>query len=134
MTRWPGQVMALVAVTVVVGIAVYALREEYESRHVPNDPRSRVEVVIDTNQRGGADDQPLELMTESLVTICYLDVDAVLVDGSFGPVGGSEHFRFVLQPSLDDSDREQLDGCLEDWTVENLQAEVVSFNELEPAG
>ena len=131
MTRWPAQLMVLAVVTVAAGVAIYFLREKYESRHVPNDPESRVEVVIDTDQRGGADDQPLEAMTESLVTICYLDVDALLVPDSLEARGDGQ-FRFVLQPSLDDSDREQLDGCLEDWTVENLRAHVLEFNELEP--
>jgi hypothetical protein len=40
---------------------------------------------------------------------------------------GDGRFRAVFQPALDESDSKQLRGCLEDWTIDSLRAEVVSL-------
>jgi hypothetical protein len=33
----------------------------------------------------------------------------------------------VLQPALDETNRKQLRGCLEDWTIDSVRADVVSL-------
>ncbi len=114
------------AVGLSVGVlGVFALREATLSTHGPVDPDSRVEIVIDARTRHREFGQTRPEMVEALLLACRLEVSSDLV----GPVRseGDGRFRAVLQPALDETNEKQLRGCLEDWTLDSLRADVVSI-------
>jgi hypothetical protein len=115
----------------VVGLAagvlgVWAMREATLSTHGPVDPSSQVELVVQARTRGsGERGLTLELMVDALLHTCRLEISSDISD----PIRneGNGRFRTVLKPSLDQTDRRQLRGCIEDWTIDHLLAEVVAF-------
>jgi hypothetical protein len=121
----PAQVV-LGAAGIAVGVlGVFALREATLSTHSAVDPDSRVELVLDARTRHREAGQTLPEMVEALVLTCRLEVSSDLV-GTIR-ADGDGRFRAVLRPALDETNRKQLRGCLEDWTIDSLQADVVSF-------
>ncbi len=123
---------AVFLVGVVVGIL--ALREATLSTHVRQDPDSRLQVVVHSSRNPSASaTQSLAELTEAQVLFCRLEIDSDLV-GELEPARvdrhsplrdlGSDRFFFVLQPSLDNSNRRQFRGCLEDWRVDHLLVDV----------
>ena len=38
-------------------------------------------------------------------------------------------YRAVLQPAMDQTNRRQFRGCLEDWTLDQLLVDVVAFED-----
>jgi hypothetical protein len=58
-----------------------------------------------------------------------MEVRASVVPGSFTDLGEGR-YRFHLDPSLDDADRRQLRGCLEDARVDHFLAEVESLRDV----
>jgi hypothetical protein len=115
------------AVGLTAGVfGVFALREATLSTHGRVDPDSRVEIVLDARTRHREFGQTLPEMVEALVLTCRLEVRSDVV----GPIrsDGDGRFRAVLQPALDDTNRKQLRGCLEDWTLDSLRADVVSID------
>ena len=108
------------------GVAgVLALREATLSTHEPLEPGSTTEVRFDAATRSGERDQGLAEMVDALVLACRLEVSSDLV-GDVEAVG-PDRFRAVLTPALDDTNRRQFQGCLEDWTVDHLQTDEVGF-------
>jgi hypothetical protein len=107
-------------------LGVLALREATLSTHGHVDPDSRVEIVLDARSRHREFRQTLPEMVEALVLACRLEVSSDLV----GPIRaeGDGRFRAVLQPALDETNEKQLRGCLEDWTLDSLRADVVSID------
>lgn len=61
--------------------------------------------------------------TEAIVALCELEVGAEQT----GPVSslGEDRFRFVLQPSLDETDEVQFAGCVEDWKIDSMLVDIV---------
>jgi hypothetical protein len=121
--------LALGAVGLGIGIvAVLALREATLSTHGGVDPRSRVALVVDARTEGGEPGQTLDEMVEALLLKCRLEVTSDLA----GPIVHEGHgrFRAMLQPALDQTNRRQYRGCVEDWSVDHLLVDVVAF---EPA-
>ena len=121
----PG-VLALCAVGLAVGfVAVSALREATLSTHEQVDVGSRVEVLVRARSEGGEPGQTLHEMVSALLLTCRLEVTADLV----GPLReeGDGRYRAVLAPALDETNRRQFKGCVEDWTIDQLRADVVSF-------
>jgi hypothetical protein len=108
-------------------VAVLALRDATLSTHQPVAPGSRIELVVAARTRGGEPTQTLAEMTEAQLLACRLEVNSDLV----GPLEeiGATHFRAVLSPSLDETDRRQLRGCLENWIVDHLRLDVVRLAE-----
>jgi hypothetical protein len=106
-------------------LGVFALREATLSTHGHVDPDSRVEIVIDARSRHREFRQTLPEMVEALFLACRLEVSSDVV----GPIrsDGDGRFRAVLQPALDETNEKQLRGCLEDWTLDSLRADVVSI-------
>jgi hypothetical protein len=106
-------------------LGVLALREATLSTHGHVDADSRVEIVLDARSRHREFRQTLPEMVEALVLACRLEVSSDLV----GPIRaeGDGRFRAVLQPALDETNEKQLRGCLEDWTLDSLRADVVSI-------
>ena len=120
--------VALSAVGLGIGVAaVLALREATLTTHAPVDPDSRIELVLAAESRGGEDNQSLPEMVEAVVLACRLEVSSD-VDGGIRDLGDGR-FAATLVPSLDESNRRQLRGCLEDWVVDHVRLEVLRLDE-----
>jgi hypothetical protein len=122
--------LVLACVGLAIGVvAVVALREATLSTHGTVDPDSRVAIVLDASTRHAESGNTVTEMVEALLLTCRLEVGSDVV----GPIRavGDGRFRAVLQPALDETNRKQLRGCLEDWTIDSVRAHVVS---LERAG
>jgi hypothetical protein len=114
----------------VVGLAigvlgVLSLREATLSTHGRVDRDSQVEIVLQAESNRAEPNQTLPEMVDALLLTCRLEVSSDLV----GPVAreGDGRFVAVLQPALDETNQKQLRGCLEDWTIDSLRADVVSM-------
>jgi hypothetical protein len=127
----PGRV-ALGAVGLAVGMAgVLALREATLSTHQPVAPGSTTEVQFEAATRHGERGQSLAEMAHALVLTCRLEVSSDLV-GEVQAVG-EDRFLAVLEPSLDQTNRRQFRGCVEDWTVDQIQTHQLTFTDRPPA-
>ena len=121
--------VALGGLGLVVGaLGVLALREATLSTHEPVDPATRLELVVRARTEGGEDDQSLHEMVEALLLTCRLEVVADIA----GPIidEGAGRFRATLEPNLDRTNRRQLRGCIEDFTIDHVRTDVVSFTDL----
>ena len=117
--------LALAAVGVAIGVfAVVALREATLSTHETVAPDSRIEVVVAARLRNAEPGQTLEEMVEAQLVACRLEVSSDLV-GEIEPLGDGRHFHAVLAPSMDETDRRQFRGCLEDWRIDQFQLDVI---------
>jgi hypothetical protein len=123
--------LGLAAVGVAIGVVgVTSLREATLSTHeaVPRD--SRIEVVVNARVNGGERGQTLDEMVEAQLVACRLEVSSDLV-GEIETERDGHHFRAVLQPSMDETDRRQFRGCLEDWLIDQFQLDVIRLAELD---
>lgn len=113
---------------VVGGLAVVALREATLSTHERVDPASSDEVVLTARSERAERGQTLAELVEALVLTCRLEVTSDVA----GPIEvmGEGRFRVVLAPSLDPTNRRQFRGCVEDWTIDQVRADVVSITSL----
>jgi len=123
--RYVGAIVAL-AVTVV---AVVMLRDATLSTHQDVDPDSRIELVLRVRTNSVEAGQTLDEMAEAQLLTCRLEV-------SSDPVSpledlGDGRFRVELVPSMDETDRRQFRGCLEDFVIDHVQTDV---ERLEPVG
>jgi hypothetical protein len=127
MSAGPGRVL-LGLVGLVVGVlGVVALRDATLSTHQPAAPGSEVEVIVAARSEGAERGQTLPELVEALLLTCRLEVPADLAS----PIrdDGDGQFRVTLAPALDKTDRRQLRGCIEDWTIDQLMVNVVSFED-----
>ena len=116
------------------GLAVVALREATLSTHQPVAADSQVEVVVEVEsehrERGQSEDE----LIEALVLTCRLEVNSDLVGEIEAlPERADDDdalFRAVLQPAMDQTNRRQFRGCLEDWTIDQLLVDVVRFEDI----
>lgn len=114
------------AVALVLAVAgIIALRDATLSTHQPMDPESRIELVLRLAESGGEARQTAEEMAEALILVCRLEVNADPV----GPVRslGTGRFSVVLTPSMDKTDQRQFRGCIEDFTIDHIRADVESL-------
>jgi hypothetical protein len=119
--RIPAVVVAFVGL---LGLAL-ALRwgfEETMSRHHDVVAGSTTEVVLHAELREGAEHE-LDEVVEGLVAACRLEVRSDVDPDAIESLGDGR-YRFVLDPALDDSDRVQLRGCLQDMRIDHLRADV----------
>lgn len=125
---------AVVGVAVLAG-GVYLLRESTISRHTVRESTSRLEVLVDADLKGAEPGQALVEHVRAKAFACRTEVALADPVGDFTTVtrDGEELFRFVLQPSLDDTDRRQFRGCMQDWNMDHVQIDVVSMLELSAA-
>lgn len=125
----PLRVVAALVVLALVGAGVWQLRSETMSTHVPVAPDSRLAVTLEAESRMSETGQSLREMVTAKFAMCRLEVRAA---DPIGPPDASDdgRFRFVLQPTLDDTDRVQLRGCLEDWNVDHLLLDVVEMRDV----
>ncbi len=106
-------------------VSVLALREATLSTHEEVPRQSTTEVRFEAATRGGERGQSLPEMVQALVQMCRLEVSSDLA----GPVEALDdgYYRAVLRPALDQTNRRQFRGCVEDWTVDHLQTDELFF-------
>jgi hypothetical protein len=125
MNPWIARVvLAVVGIAVGVG-GVLALREATLSTHQRIGPDSKSVVVLDAWTRHGERDQTLFEMVEAILQACRLQVgrsDVVRIDHD-----GGHRFEAELRRGLDQTNRRQLRGCLEDWTLDYVRVDVLSL-------
>ncbi len=122
--------LLLAAVGIAVGvIAVVALREATLSTHQVIAPDSKIEVVVSGRIRGGGEaGQTMDEMVEAQVQSCRLEVNSDVI-GEVEPLGNNE-YRAILQPAMDQTNKRQFRGCLEDWKIDQFQLDVLKLEEL----
>jgi len=120
----------LAAVGIAIGVfAVVALREATLSTHQPIAKDSQIEVVVVAHQNGNEPGQTLEEMVEAQIVACRLEVSSDLV-GEVEPLEENGHYRAVLTPSMDQTNRRQFRGCLEDWKIDQFRLDVIRLAEI----
>jgi len=118
------------AVGLAVGIlAVGALREATLSTHQPVDPDSQTELVLTAEVRGAESSQSLMELVDAQVKVCRLEVNSDVV-GEIAPQGEHE-FRAVLRPSMDETNRRQFRGCVEDWMIDHVRLNVTTMEDMD---
>ena len=127
----PGSIAIRLLAVVLAVVGVLALRDATLSTHQAMDPNSRMELVVRASTHRGEAGQTLDEMVEALILACRLEVSADL-RGPLRAEGGGR-YRAVLQPALDSTNRRQLRGCIEDWTIDQLRVDVVGFVDLAPS-
>ena len=108
-------------------VAVLALREATLSTHQPVTGRG-MELVVSAKTKGGERSQTLSEMVEAHLLSCRLEVNSD-IDGPIERLGGGR-YRAVLVPALDQTNRRQFRGCLEDWIIDHLQVDVIELSEI----
>lgn len=120
----PGRVV-LGAIGLGVGIvAVLALREATLSTHEPVTG-DEMELVVSANTKGGEQNQTLLEMVEAQLQTCRLEVTSDLA-GPIQPLGDGR-FRAVLTPAMDETNRRQFRGCVEDFVIDHVQINVIQL-------
>jgi hypothetical protein len=120
-----GTTALAVAGVIVALFATLALRDATLSTHQSVPPGSRIELVVDARTKGGEIGQTLSEMVEAQVLLCRLEVSSDLV-GDVEAMGLGR-YRAVLAPSMDESNRRQFRGCLEDWVLDHVRLDGVSL-------
>jgi hypothetical protein len=108
-----------------VGVAaVFALREATLSTHeaVAGDG---MELIVSARTAGGEQGQTLPEMVEAQVDTCRLEVTSD-VDGPIESLGDGR-YRVHLTPAMDETNRRQFRGCVEDFMIDHVQMDVVEF-------
>lgn len=121
--------LALGTVGLAIGVvAVLALREATLSTHEAV-AAEQVELVVAARTAGGEAGQTLAEMVEAQLLTCRLEVNSDFA----GPIEslGNGRFRAVLVPALDQTNRRQFRGCVEDFVTDHLQIDVIEFNEVD---
>lgn len=125
-------IAALFAVALVV-TGVWYLRDATMSTHTVQDPESRLALVVEADTHGAEPGQSLREYTYAKILSCRTEVGRSDPVDALKSVGDTEgRFRIVLQPSLDDTNRTQFRGCLEDWNLDHVQIDVISMEHLPP--
>jgi hypothetical protein len=128
MTRAKLGKIALGVIGLVVGVvAVLLLREATLSTHEEVDAR-QTDLVVSAETKGGEPNQTLSEMVEAQLLTCRLEVES---DYS-GPIErlGDGRYHAVLVPALDESNRKQFRGCVEDWAIDHVQLDVEELDQI----
>ena len=114
-----------------IGVSgVLALREATLSTHDEElELGEEMEVLLQADTKGGERGQTLDEMVHAQLLTCRLEVTSDLV----GPVEelGDGRYRAVLRPSLDETNRRQFRGCVEDWVIDHVWIDVLELNQLD---
>jgi hypothetical protein len=106
--------------------AIVTLREATQSRHVRMGPDTVMEVVVEASSNEPAAN--LTGLVSALFLVCEGEV-ATNPLGSPHRLGGTT-FLLRMQPALDETDRRQFGGCMEDAKLDHLQAKVLSMRQV----
>ena len=99
-------------------VGVFALREATLSTHEPVSGKG-MELVVHAKTKGGEEGQTLSEMVEAQLISCRLEVSSDL-DGPIERLGDGR-YRVMMVPALDETDRKQFRGCVEDWIIDHVQ-------------
>lgn len=125
MKRLGAVVLAFVGLAIgILGVGV--LREATLSTHDAIRPGSQVELLIEGDVNQNERTQTLGEMVEAQILVCRLEVKSDLVGDIDERDDGS--FRALLAPGLDETDRRQFRGCLEDWVIDGVRLDVIELN------
>jgi hypothetical protein len=117
------------AVGLTIGVVlVIALREATLSTHQPVPANSRIEVVVTARARGAEPGHTLDEMVEAQLLSCRFQVNSNVV-GDIEQQGNGR-YRAVFTPTLDETNRRQFRGCLNDWMIDHFRMHVVRMREL----
>ena len=120
--------LLLGAVGVAIGVVgILALREATLSTH-ESVAAAQTELVMSADTKGGERNQTLPEMVEAQLESCRLEV-ASDVDGPIESLGEGD-FRAVLTPALDETNRRQFRGCMEDWVIDHVRINVTEMTNL----
>ncbi|HKH05419.1 MAG TPA: hypothetical protein VKA65_09675 [Acidimicrobiales bacterium] len=110
-------------------VLVSLLREATLSTHQAIDPDSTIEVIVRARSHNAEDNQTLDEMVEAQLLTCRLEVTSDMV----GPLRteGDGQFRALFAPSMDQTNRRQFKGCVEDFVIDGVQIDVLSLAEPE---
>jgi hypothetical protein len=117
--------VVLGAIGLAIGVvAVLVLREATLSTH-ETIAGEGIELVVSARTRGGEQNQTLPEMVEAQVQTCRLEVTSDLA----GPIEslGDGTFRAVLTPAMDETNRRQFRGCVEDFMIDHVQIDVIQL-------
>ena len=127
MTRLSPARVALGVVGLAIGVvAVAALREATLSTHEAV-AGEQMELIVSARTAGGEEGQTLAEMVEAQLLTCRLEVTSDLA-GAIESLGDGR-FRAVLVPALDQTNRRQFRGCVEDFVTDHVQIDVIEFEE-----
>jgi hypothetical protein len=116
-------------VVIALALGVSFMREELETRHEVMPPGSRL--VVDATAQVRGSPAHAEALARGLVSACLVETAPGFDLTSF-EWGQHEQFRFTTRPSLDDPDRRQLRGCLEDLRIPRLLVSIDHMNTVLP--
>jgi hypothetical protein len=109
-------------------VVVIALREATLSTHQPVAANSRIEVVVTARTRDAEPGHTLDEMVEAQLLSCRFQVNSNVV-GNIEHQGNGR-YRAVFTPTLDQTNRRQFRGCLNDWLIDHFRMHVVRMREL----
>lgn len=113
-----------------IGIAgVMALREATLSTHERVVDGSGTELVLSARTKGGEVNQTLDEMVEAQLLTCRLEVSSD-IEGDIESLGDGR-YRAVLVPSLDETNRRQFRGCVEDWVIDHVWLDVLELHQVD---
>lgn len=114
------------------GVLVSLLREATLSTHQPVSPYSQVEVTVHARVHNTERNQSLAEAVEAQLLTCRLEVASDVVEElrEPQPTATEGEFTVVMQPALDQTNRRQFKGCVEDFVIDGLQMDVVDMRDL----
>ena len=121
-----GQVVLAVVGLVVGGIGVLALREATLSTHRKVTGAARTTIVLEAEVKDTEHNQTLDETVEAILVACRLEVSSDL-EADPRPLGDGILRGAASCRPLDESNRRQFRGCLEDWTLDHLLIDVLSL-------
>ena len=123
------RVLAWLAAALVAGTGILFLRAELMTVDIPQPEGSYTDVVLAVSIR--EDESVRDEMARGLVSTCRLLVNADVVEDTFTEVDDGV-FAFRVRPGLDEFDRRELKGCLQDTKVQHLLADVRTLETIAP--
>lgn len=120
--------LALGAVGLLIGwFGVLALREATLSTH-RRAAGSGAEVVVFAEQKGNEHNQTLDETVEAQLQACRLEITSDIT-GEIEDLGDGR-YRAVLEPALDQTNKRQFRGCIEDWLIDHVRIDVLSLDNM----
>lgn len=133
-TRGLGRALRFTVLAAVLGVGAYLaiglLGDATQTRADSVGPDSRSEIVLDVSTKGYL--QPASDGARNLWAACSGTTSRQLVEDPGIVEIGDSRFRFAVEPGLGDNTRRKLVGCLEDATIDRIQASVVSIELIDP--
>jgi hypothetical protein len=113
----------LVAV-ITLGLTVWVLLSVFKSTNVstPHDSTTTIVASVDANHRF---EQPVRSAAQALLLTCLADVPGDVSDQVEPAASGRDDFRVTVRPALDADDEAKVRGCIHDFVIPHVRAEVV---------